>query len=170
MTQGSIPEKAPASSPTSLDLLMDRIELELHRLRDKRPHLGDRIDRASTLLVTHFACPPRTRLIRVRLRNGHARFLVRGSGGTVYSVDAKSWQCSCPDAHRRGRGCKHALAAYILRRAAQPAPTPAPRCDSCEHQFPRGELVEVQAEHGNLTYFPGDLLCSGCADRGGVPR
>jgi hypothetical protein len=38
------------------------------------------------------------------------------SGGVVYCVSPGTFECSCPDAHRRGqgRGCKHSLAVYIL--------------------------------------------------------
>jgi hypothetical protein len=40
----------------------------------------------------------------------------------VYVVDPGDWSCTCPDHHRRGRGCKHALACWALWRAsARPA-------------------------------------------------
>ena len=29
-------------------------------------------------------------------------------------VDPSSWEYSCPDHHRRGKGCKHALACWTL--------------------------------------------------------
>jgi hypothetical protein len=59
-------------------------------------------------------------------------YLVRGSGGAVYRVEAKgSWRCSCPDHHGRhrrrsegSRACKHALACWALWRAASGAQSP----------------------------------------------
>ncbi len=103
------------------DTIAERVEQELERLRAARPRLDSRISRAENILVTHLSCR-RQRVIRVRVSGGRARFLVRGSGGAVYVVDPASWGCSCPDAHRHGKGCKHALACWALRRAsARPA-------------------------------------------------
>ena len=98
-----------------------RIEQELARVRAARPTLASRISRAENILVTHLSCR-RQRTIRVRVSGGRARFLVSGSEGAVYVVDPASWSCSCPDHHRRGAGCKHALACWALWRAsARPA-------------------------------------------------
>jgi hypothetical protein len=103
----------------------DAVERELDRLRAARPHLDSRIERAENILVAHLSCKGTgRRVIRVRLgAGGHVRrFLVNGSGGAVYTVDPADWQCSCPDAHRRGKGCKHALACWALWRiSARPA-------------------------------------------------
>lgn len=129
--------------------------------------MGARLDRAANILLTHLACP-RQRVIRVRLRvNGQATFLVAGSKGAIYTVDTTSWQCSCPDAHRRGKGCKHSLACWMLWRASQPAVRKC-TCAGCSKLAPRGELVEVTHEHQSEQWFPGDLLCKPCADRSGV--
>ncbi len=38
-------------------------------------------------------------------------------------VDPSSWEYSCPDHHRRGKGCKHALACWALWRACPAAPS-----------------------------------------------
>ncbi len=152
MTTESIPQP-----PAPLDALVERIEREIERLREKRPHLQARIDRAANLLVTHVSCP-RQRVIRVRVRRGRPRFLVNGSGGSVYVVDPADWSCSCPDFHRRGKGCKHSLAAYVLWRAARPAPKGL-RCEACGDRFPRRVMVEVRE---SLTYHEGDLLCTPC--------
>ena len=71
--------------------------------------------------MTHLSCR-RQRVIRVRVRDGRTRFLVSGSGGAVYVVNPADWSCSYPDHHRRGAGCKHALACRALWRAsARPA-------------------------------------------------
>ncbi len=161
---------APSTVRTdTLDRLADRIEAEIDRIRRRRPHLEDRLDRAAGILVTHLACP-RQRVIRVRVGvDGQARFLVNGKGGNVYTVLPADWSCSCPDYEYRGKGCKHSLAAYILRRAVLPAQRKR-TCDGCDGRFPRGEMVEIQDHHENEQYFVGDLLCAGCADRAGVPR
>ena len=94
-------------------------EAELERLRAARPHLRSRISRAENILVTHLSCR-RANIIRVRCSHslGSRRvFLVRGSGGAVYVVDPEGWGCSCPDAHRRGKGCEHSIACWALWRA-----------------------------------------------------
>ncbi len=102
----------------------EAVERELDRLRQARPALSSRISRAENILVAHLSCR-RQRLIRVRVNADGARFLVSGSGGAVYVVDPEDWGCSCPDAHRRGKGCKHALACWALWRAsARPALRP----------------------------------------------
>lgn len=164
MTQDRVtrlaPERAPKQEQASPDELAVRIEGEIVRLRAKRPALSERIDRAEHILVTHLACP-RQRPIRVRVRNGKPRFLVSGSGGSVYVVDPADWSCSCPDHHRRGGICKHGIAVYILVRSARPAPK-LPACTACGDRFPHGALVEITHDDASLTWFPGDRLCKPC--------
>ena len=104
-----------------VETIAGRVERELERVRAARPALSSRVSRAEGIVVTHLSCR-RQSLIRVRVRDGRPRFLVCGSAGAVYVVDPASWECSCPDAHRRGKGCKHALACWALWRAsARPA-------------------------------------------------
>ncbi len=69
-----------------VETIADRIEQELARVRAKRPELASRISRAEGIIVTHLSCR-RARLIRVRVRDDRARFLVNGSEGAVYVVD-----------------------------------------------------------------------------------
>jgi hypothetical protein len=99
------------------------VEREIERLRELRPALESRLDRASGLLVTQVSCPPRSRPVRVRVHGEKAWFLVNSlaSAGAVYSVDPANWRCSCPDFNRRNQACKHVLAAYVLKRVAQGA-------------------------------------------------
>ncbi len=104
-----------------VETVAERVERELERLRAARPHLSSRVSRAGNILVTHLSCR-RQRPIRVRVRDGRPRFLVTGSGGAVYVVDPRSWECSCPDAHRRGKGCKHSIACWALWRATKARP------------------------------------------------
>jgi hypothetical protein len=166
LTNGSLARPAPKPFPS--EVLLDRIELEIGRLQEKRPALDARIDRAANILVTHLACP-RQRVIRVRLRGGHARFLVNGSGGGVYVVDPLSWSCSCPDFHRADLGaCKHSICCFILWRVSRLA-RGLQFCHSCGEKFPSRELTEVQEAHESLIWFPGDRLCDGCiAAHGGI--
>ncbi len=169
MDEQRLPRRAPEraqetghASPkqgqqASLEEIAGRIEAEIDRLRAKRPALGERLDRTANLLVTHLSCR-RQGVIRVRVSGGRPRFLVSGSGGAVYVVDPADWSCSYPDAHRRGKGCKHSLACYALVRASRPAPK-LPACTACGDHFPRRVMVEVPE---SLTYYEGALLCTPC--------
>ncbi len=177
----------PAHTTTPIERTAARIEAELERLHATRPGLALRISRAGALLVTHLSCG-RQRVIRVRVRDGRPRFLVSGSGGAVYVVDAADWSCTCPDHHRRGAGCKHALACWALWRAsARPAlpgglehvvggivgralPALHRSCDACGNRFFGSDLVEVGQEQAewSLAVFEGDDLCRPCALQHGV--
>jgi hypothetical protein len=107
----------------TIDHLAQAIETELNRLRAARPGLSSRISRAENILVTHLSCK-RQRVIRVRVAaNGKQHFLVNGSHGKVYEVNAKTFSCSCPDANQPGKGCKHSIAVWALSRIGRkPAP------------------------------------------------
>lgn len=145
--------------------IAERVERELERVKAARPALASRVERAGNILVTHLSCR-RQRLIRARVNGDGTRFLVSGSGGAVYVVRPQTWECSCPDAHRRGKGCKHALAVWALVRASA---RPAPRlreCAGCLGRFEGRELVEVGDDH--LTFFEHDELCGPCALEHGV--
>ncbi len=115
-----------------LEILAARAGVELGRVAMVRPALKKRCERAEGILAGHVAAP-HAGVIRARVRSGElAGYLVRGSGGAVYRVEAKgSWRCSCPDHHgrhrRRAEGsrvCKHALACWALWRAASGAQSP----------------------------------------------
>ena len=166
-----------------VETIAGRIEQELARVRAARPTLSSRISCAEGILVTHLSCR-RQRVIRVRVSGGHTRFLVASQGpkGAVYVVDPASWECSCPDAHRRGKGCKHALACWALWRASvRPAVTgglehvgeivgraiPLRPCASCGDRFPARELVEVGPREAewDAAVSEGDALCCPCARR-----
>src|SRR5215210_5321118 len=123
LSDASIPHDARASKNADRRaLLAESIEAEIERIRETRPHLSSRLDRASNLLLLQLASPPRQRPVKVRIAaDGRRRFLVSSasSGGVVYSVDPATYACSCPDAHRRGIGCKHGLCCFILEKAAR---------------------------------------------------
>ncbi len=181
-TESSAPAH-PSTPTTTIERIAEAVEQELARVRRARPALASRISRAESIIVSHLSCR-RARVIRVRVRDGHARFLVSGSGGAVYVVDPADWSCTCPDHHRRGGGCKHSIACWALRRAsARPAlaaggmeivgravPALLCSCASCSVRLTVGELVEVgpeQAEH-SLEVREGERYCRACARRHGV--
>lgn len=132
MSEHSLSSPARTTHPAlAKELLAERVEEELHRLREARPHLDDRIDRASSILVVQLSSRPRTRPVRVRIHGRKARFLVSSltSAGEVYVVDPDDWRCSCPDFNRRNQACKHVLASYILRRVARGSRKGCSACD-----------------------------------------
>ena len=151
-----------AHTTTPVERIAARIEAELDRLHATRPGLASRISHAGALLVSHLSCK-RQRVIRVRVRDGQARFLIDGSDGAVYVVDPSSWSCSCPDHHRRGMACKHSIACWALAKAA---PSSTTSCSSCGTTSPKRDLVELTDEnHDDLAGRNGDRLCRPCADR-----
>ncbi len=130
-----------------LEVLASRASVELGRVAAVRPALRKRCERAEGILAGHVAAP-HAGMIQARVRGGElVGYLVSGSGGAVYRVEAKgSWRCSCPDHHGRhrrrsggSRACKHALACWALWRAASGARSP--------------EVVaaaeEIQPKHGD---------------------
>ena len=145
--------------------LLDRLEEEIARLREKRPAPSERIDRATSIIVTHLACRQQ-KVIRVRLRGGRARFLVDGSGGAVYVVDPATWTCSCPDFHRRDATCKHVLCCYVLWLAS--LRTRRRACVGCGKTLPRRHLREVHHDDPAEHWFLGDLVCRECCRTGGI--
>lgn len=163
MSTSRIPENARASS-RNWEVLAGRIEGEVERIREARPHLSSRLDRATALLVAQLSLPAQTRPVKVRIgADGRRRFLVRSltSGGVVYCVSPGTFECSCPDAHRRGqgRGCKHSLAVYILWRAAR---TQRRGCSACERGWVfLGEEI-VDPESGEVAEAVNPVRCTRC--------
>ena len=165
-----------------LDTIAESVERELSRVAAHRPGLASRAERAGNIVVTHLSCR-RQRVIRVRVRDGRARFLISGSGGAMYIVNPGDWSCSCPDHHRRGAGCKHSIACWALWRASARPALPGVEvaedlepveetigrevvaasklhaCAGCSARFHGRDLFEVRE---SLTYFAGDLLCPDC--------
>jgi hypothetical protein len=83
------------------------------------------------------------------------------SGVGIYVVNLKSGECSCPDRTPEGETDKHVVAArYVKAKTAT--------CSGCKKRFRHRDLVEVQEDHESLTWFPGQLLCEGCAGDTGV--
>src|SRR5687768_2919085 len=132
-----------------LEVLASRASVELGRVAMVRPALAKRCERADGILARHVASP-RAGVIRARVRTGElVGYLVRGSGGAVYRVEAKgSWRFSCPDHHGRhrrrsegSRACKHALTCWALWRAASGAHSPEATAAA----------EETEREHGDAS-------------------
>ncbi len=136
--------------------IAESIERELDRVKAARPGLVSRVERAENIIVTHLSCR-RANMVRVRVTGKGARFLVSGSKGAVYVVDPASWSCSCPDAHRRGAGCKHSIACWALWRVSA---CPAHRVEVAE-EVPVGAMA-VAEERGSYEVRE----CSGCLGDG----
>ena len=123
MSERSLPAPARTSGPP-LDKgqLVDAVERVLARLREARPHLEGRLDRATTILTVHLSTSARTRPIKCRIRSGGRRvYLVASlsSRGAVYEVSPADWRCSCRDFFRNGPGCKHSLGCFVLDTASR---------------------------------------------------
>ncbi len=130
-----------------LEVLATRASVELGRVATVRPALKKRCERAEGILAGHVSSP-HAGMIRARVRSGElVGYLVSGSGGAVYRVEAKgSWRCSCPDHHGRhrrraegSRACKHALACWALWRAASGAQSPEAMARVAELERKHGE-------------------------------
>jgi hypothetical protein len=168
--ENSLPEPNARASDqntrasSNRERIVEAVEAELERLRQARPALESRIDRASNILLLQLASSPRTRPVKVRIRGDEVRFLVRSSSsaGAVYAVDAKNWACSCPDFHRRNVACKHVLAAWCLKRAADRG-AQGKGCALCINGWVYvGEDV-IDSETGEVTTFHNPIRCRRCA-------
>ena len=151
------------------------VEESLARLKEARPRLESRIDRAATYLTVQLSTSARTRPIKCRIRKGGRRvYLVSSltSGGVTYEVSPLDWACSCPDHHRTGEACKHSLGCWILAKANTPIPNTRPSelpCEDCGEALPHDRLIEVQEGQAEETLNPGMRVCRMCARDHGLP-
>jgi hypothetical protein len=84
-------------------------------------------------------------VIRVRVAaDGKQHYLVNGSSGKVYEVNAHTFECSCPDAHRRGKGCKHSIAVWALSKSCRRRKTARPKTTRHDRDSLRGITVDVE--------------------------
>jgi hypothetical protein len=92
---------------------------ELGRIKEARPSLASRVERAEHIITTQLSVSNGSRPVRVRLLAGGAhRYLVR-SGSKLqreYTIDPLSWTCNCPDHSKRNAACKHVIAYFTLER------------------------------------------------------
>jgi hypothetical protein len=147
------------------DRIAQAVEREIERLRELRPVLDSRIDRAASILVMQLSSNPRSRPVRVRIsKDGTAKFLVASAtvGGGVYVVDPKRWECNCPDAHRRvGKGCKHSITCYVLERVAR---VPWKGCRFCRGGWVFRTEAIVNPESGEVAEAINPVRCKRCQD------
>ncbi len=170
MIESSVAHSAPTNT------VVDRIEREIARLKAARPRLSTRVERAEHIIVTHLATANGThRPVKVRVHaDGSRSFAVRSGSKLrkLYTVEADTFRCDCPDSRRkagsrRHSGCKHGIAAYILERALRrPSESTgsgnsASVCEGCGDRRFNRDLFEVA---DSLTFFEGDMICSGCRD------
>lgn len=153
---------------------MDRDSLEhvsrvceriLEILRQARPELSGRIDRAESLLVTQLSVSNGVRPIKARLRaDGSRAYLVRSGSrlNRTYTVEPESWSCNCPWQAQGGTACKHALGCWVLEQIPRQAPKRR-QCIGCGLYYPPSEIVEVEEDNRHLMYFQGEALCQSCA-------
>jgi hypothetical protein len=152
-----------------LELIAEAVENVLGRLKDARPRLGSRVDRAATYLTVQLSTSARTRPIKCRIRKGGRRvYLVSilTSGGVTYEVNPADWSCSCPDHLRHGPGCKHGLGCWVLATANRPLPKSRPAespCEVCGAAFARERLIEVGEGPAEEILNPGMRVCRMCA-------
>lgn len=171
MSTESIPDDACAATGHNARAFGNRedvaaaIEEEIARLKELRPGLEARIDRASHLLVVHLS-DPRSGMIRVRIdAKRRCRFLVRSlTSGGIYVVDPAEagWSCSCPDYHRRNAPCKHLVATWCLKRAADRG---AQRggCALCINGWVYVGEDLIGSETGEVSTFHNPVRCRRCA-------
>jgi SWIM zinc finger len=170
MSTESIPDDARAATSRDARAFGNReavaaaIEEELARLKELRPGLEARIDRASHLLVVHLS-DLRVGTIRVRIdAKGRCRFLIRSlTSGGIYVVDPAEagWSCSCPDYYRRNAPCKHLVAAWCLKRAADRG-AQRKGCAVCVDGWVYVGEDLVDAETGEVRTFHNPVRCRRC--------
>jgi SWIM zinc finger len=170
--EGSVPEQENARASdqnarafANRERISEAVEDELAWLREKRPGLVSRIDRASHLLVVHLS-DPRSGMIRVRIdAKRRCRFLVRSlTSGGIYVVDPAEagWSCSCPDYHRRSAPCKHLVATWCLKRAADRG-AQRKGCALCINGWVYVGEDLIDSETGEVTTFHNPIRCRRCA-------
>lgn len=171
MDRDSVAQPAPTLT-TPQEALVEYIEQELSRLRQRRPQLDRRIERATNLLVVHLSSPGS--VIRVRVGAGAPRFLVASLNDreAVYSVDPETWSCSCPDFHRNNFPCKHAICCYVLWRVAQydrscgAVSRRNPGCRACRDGIVYVGQAFVNRETGEVRERTLALPCRSCKGAG----
>ncbi len=90
---------------------------ELERIKEARPSLASRVERAEHIIVTQMSVSNGSRPVRVRLLAGGAHQYRVRSGSKLqheYTINPMSWTCDCPDHAKRGAACKHVIACFAL--------------------------------------------------------
>jgi hypothetical protein len=168
LSEGILPDEAWASDHNARAFMnregiSEAVEEELARLREKRPGLVSRIDRASHLLVVHLS-DPRSGTIRVRIdAKRRPSFLIRSlTSGGIYVVEPgeAGWSCSCPDYHRRSAPCKHLVAAWCLRVADRRARRTG--CTLCNNGWVHLDEQIIDSASGEVVKATNVIRCRRC--------
>jgi uncharacterized Zn finger protein len=103
------------------EVRVQQVVEELERIKEARPSLASRVERAEHIIVTQMSVGNGSRPVRVRLLAGGAhKYFVR-SGSKLqreYVIDPMTWTCNCPDHAKRSAACKHVIACFTLEKVS----------------------------------------------------
>lgn len=103
------------------DVRVNQIVEELERIKEARPSLASRVERAEHIICVQMSVSNGSRPVRVRLHaDGTHEYRVR-SGSThqrEYIIDPMTWRCDCPDHSKRNAACKHVIACFTLEKVS----------------------------------------------------
>jgi hypothetical protein len=103
------------------EVRVQQVVEELERIKEARPSLASRVERAEHIICTQLSVSNGSRPVRVRLlAGGTHRYFVR-SGSKLqreYIIDPLSWTCTCPDHEKRREACKHVIACFTLEKVS----------------------------------------------------
>lgn len=159
-----------ARSPATVnpDSLLYRIEAELSRLHERRPHLANRITTAEHILTVQLSVSNGMRPIRIRCRGVNRSYVVRSNSKLrkTYTVNPVDWSCDCQWQARGNRACSHAIACFVLQRSAGSTPRHrAPRAHTGHrHDAPcaaRRGISRNRSEHPTATDISADVDVAG---------
>jgi hypothetical protein len=94
---------------------------ELERIKEARPSLASRVERAEHIITTQLSVSNGSRPVRVRLLAGGAHEYRVRSGSKLrreYVIDPMTWTCNCPDHAKRSAACKHVIACFTLEKVS----------------------------------------------------
>jgi hypothetical protein len=99
------------------EVRIQEIVEELDRIKEARPSLASRVERAEHIITTQLSVSNGSRPVRVRLLAGGAHEYRVRSGSKLqreYVIDPMTWTCTCPDHAKRSAACKHVIACFTL--------------------------------------------------------
>jgi uncharacterized Zn finger protein len=101
------------------EVRIQEIVEQLDRIKEARPSLASRVERAEHIITTQMSVSNGSRPVRVRLHaDGTHKYFVR-SGSKLqreYTIDPMTWSCDCPDHSKRREACKHVIVCFTLER------------------------------------------------------
>lgn len=101
------------------EVRVQEIVEQLDRIKEARPSLASRVERAEHIITTQLSVSNGSRPVRVRLLAGGTHEYRVRSGSKLqreYTIDPMTWTCTCPDHERRNAACKHVVACFTLER------------------------------------------------------